>query len=319
MLSFSKNKKGSVSIAIMVLGVLFLFTGILSILSMGSLKVSGNFDDALWYGRVYANESSLENSLYFILVESFLNNYQVVLKDYSEKIGHDNVNLNEIFREKVTGTKVENFGDGVLFSFDGEDMQRVGAVGDFFRGNNAVYSFDGKSARVRAENWRTNISRVDSDGNVLLRVNYSSMINADVSFQMLGLLSLDDIVGIYCECLRSSSSDAAKICFENKFSDFDVSFEDVALQGFSSISAQPTPPTYVSGDTGSNVNVVSSLSGYAKPVSILAKLTSKDRYYINKEMKKLEFSLAFNYFEEGKSSTNLAFCPSGAETMIISS
>jgi len=312
------NKKGSISIAVMVVGTLFLFAAVLFILYTDSSRVSGDFNDVFWYGRVYANETSLENSLYFILLESFLDSYQLVLKENSEKIGKENINLNEKFREKITGMKIEDVGGGVLFTFEDKVTPTDKATGGLLKNNFIVYGFNGLSAGVIINNWKANTTRTGSDGRVLLKVNYSSKLNANVSFAQLGLLSFNDIVNIYCGCLGSSSSDIAKTCFENKFPGFDVSFENIYSQG-SSVIPSETPTTYVSGDMGSNVNVVSSVSGFAKPVNILVKLNSKDKYYINKKMKKIEFNLIFNYYEEGKSPANLAFCPSALPSLIITS
>lgn len=262
------NRKGSVSIAVMVVGTLFLFAAVLFILYTDSSRVSGDFNDVFWYGRVYANETSLENSLYFILLEHFLDNYQLVLKENSEKIGKENINFNEKFREKIT---------------DSKSYPRPAFLPGYIDDKSLVYGFNGLSAGVTIDNWKINDTRTDPDGRVLLKINYSSELSSNVSFDRLELPSFDDINRIYCECLRSSNSNFAKVCFENKFSRFDVSFGDIDLHN---------------------------IDGQDKPTRILVKLNSKDKYYINKEMKKIQFNLTFDYFSDGESSTSLEFCPS---------
>jgi hypothetical protein len=100
------------------------------------------------------------------------------------------------------------------------------------------------------------------------------------------LESFDDISEVYCRCLGLSTISAVEKCFIDDFSKFNLTFENVMPIADSS---SPNP---------------------AVPIKVVVNLESMNKYYISKDMSNIKFNLIFDYFEDGKSSDNLAFCSS---------
>lgn len=272
-----RNNKGSISILIMVIGALLIFIFLLGTLLVNSSRLTGHFNDVYSYGNVYAEQRGLENSMYFILVESFLNNYQKVLKENSENIGSEDLSLNNIFIESVSGMRVEDAKDkGIVFIFDHSYTSVDNQIIDFLKDGIPILSFNGESVNVLVENWKLNEKKLDGDGNAFLNVDYSSNLSVNVSFGMLGLSSFESINKIYCECVGAASVGLAESCFKEKFSNFDVS---------------------------------SNIDSSEQPSKVRVGLISKDEYYIEKKMDRISFNLIFDYFEEGKASKSSSFCP----------
>jgi hypothetical protein len=105
----------------------------------------------------------------------------------------------------------------------------------------------------------TGISSLKIDKNYSnINVSYSSVLNISVGFDNFGLPSFDKIELVRVLCSEGDVKDAeVKTCLESEFPMFNV--EVIKLGQM--------------------------------------KLTSKDSYYINKEMKKIEFLLFFEYTE----------------------
>jgi len=95
-----------------------------------------------------------------------------------------------------------------------------------------------------------------------LNITYSSVLNVSTGFDNFDLPSFDKIASVQVICNEGSVKDSeAKACLEQELSDFDVSI--------------------------------------VKEKQL--KLVSKDEYYVDKEMKKIEFLLSFDYTKSGSS------------------
>lgn len=89
------------------------------------------------------------------------------------------------------------------------------------------------------------------------RIRYSSVLNSSVSFDMLDLPSFDYIETHYLECVEMNNEELIKQCFIEAFPGFDI--DSTKLKSGNLI------------------------------------LISKDKYYLNKKMDKISFSLVFDY------------------------
>jgi len=269
------NKRGSISIAVMAIGTFVIFSALMFMLAINSSKIVGDFGDVYSYGGVYAEQRALENSMYFILVEQFLNNYQKVLTENSNKIGSDNIDLNKNFSEKISKIVIA----------EPQDVE----MKEFLLKKTPVFSFSGDSANIVVNGWNTN--RNNGEKGVFFNTDYYSTISANVNFKMLELMSFDEINRTYKECSALDKQISTKIaiqqCFEQKFDRFDVVLEyDINLLGESGGTPDINIPQISNPDSaGKSEN---------KERGIVT-VTSKDKYYIDKEMKNINFVLIFDY------------------------
>jgi hypothetical protein len=291
-----KNKKGALAVGVIVVMTILLFSYLFFKVITNSADIKNNLNPVLYSGYVYAEKESYENSLYLILFEDFLNSYQKVLGDSSEKIGREKIDLNESFEQEFK----ENFDRVVVDSKKFVGGGKNNSFLLFLSENNYDVKFDGNYSSVVFPEWT--VERIVSGEN-FVRSKYTSSVESSVGFEKLGLLSFNQIKGIYCECLKSLSMSDTEKCFRDEFRDFNVTFSDRFFSG-----NIPTVSGAITGGMGSSANVVSSLQGTQSPSWRVVLVKSKEKYYVDGEMKNIEFNLVFDYFEQGETLTNLNFC-----------
>lgn len=290
------NKRGEVAVGVMVIVALLLFTFLLVQINVNASSVKDSFAIVYSYGDVYAAQESMENSLYFVLLESFLNNYKKVLDENSLDIGFSTVNLNDKFKEKMNS-------DLVVFS----NYQGTNRFELFLKEKKPYITFDGESAKIVVDKWRE--EKVLRDGeNIYFNTSYGSALSSEVLFKRLELPSFDNINKIYSDCTQKITEDLIEVCFKTNLQRFDIKFEYVVQRptvsatstfGYSQPAFNANSATEsISGNlpSGSVLSpAANNLNSDNSKVYTIATLTSKDKYYINKQMQNVEFKLVFYY------------------------
>lgn len=216
MLNFRLNKKGDISVGVMVVLTIVLFVYILGAMSLDLAKISGNFDDVSNLNDVYSRQQAYETTLYFRLVEVSLNSYKGVIEENYMKIGDPSLDLNALFRANVE-TNFKKF-----------DEKMPEELKTFF-GKVDSFEFDGSNINVSISNWKVeeNLSSNKEDGS---KVFYSSSLNSSFNFNRVGLPSLNEI------------NQAQFICSEISVSEYD--FKDCLNESLPqfSFSVNPASP-----------------------------------------------------------------------------
>lgn len=259
------NKRGEVAVGVMVIVTLLLFTFLLVQINVNASNVRDSFTIVYSYGDVYTEQESIQNSMYFVLFKSFLNNYKVVLDENSQKIGFEAVNLNDKFREKLSA-------DLAAFSnYQGKNIFEL-----FLKEKKPYITFDGERAKIIIDKWST--EKVIREGdNVYFNTSYSSALSSEVLFKRLELPSFDNIDGIYNDCTKMATEEFVEICFIANFQRFDVKFDYAAQRPGESLAVPEIDPA-------------NDVKEYT-----IATFTSKDKYLIDNQMQNIVFKLVFNY------------------------
>lgn len=253
----------------MVLMTLTLFIYILAAMSLDASKISGDFMSVSLLNDFYAEQDGYENILYFRLVEISLDSYYETLNESAPKIGDaGNSDLNEIFKNKVQ----LNFKSPIEASDKIKDL------------NNGVNTFTFDGRKVSISNSLKEIEKnMSFDLNDNSKIFYLSLLNISFDLKSVDLPTFNEILEAYKFCNSSANFDNIEVCLNMKLPVFTSNIKCVAIDQF---GAQiPYPLRIVTMPNGN-------LFGDKK---CIIKLTSKDNYYINKEMKKIEFYLNFDF------------------------
>ncbi len=211
--SLKLNKRGDISVAVMVILTIVLFVYMLGAMNSDLAKVSGNFNDVLKLEQVYSNHQLAETTLYFRLVEVSLNSYKEVLEDNSMKIGDPNLDLNALFKAKVE-TNFKNY------------KGKSNEMKEFFGKVNS-FEFDGVAIKISTSilQIEENISSNKEDSS---KVYYSSSLNSSFNFNRVGLPSLDDVVIGREKCSEMTGSEETLLgCLNEEFPQFSASFNRI--------------------------------------------------------------------------------------------
>ena len=203
------GKKASISVGVMVIVTVLLFTYILISLNNSSTKISENFGIVSQLNDVYSEQQGYENTLHFRLVEVFLNSYQEVLNQNSLEIGPEQKDFNVIFNAKIYS------------NFVVQDKSIDPVLNNLFLSSHSF--FDGETATISITPWRIerNLTFNEVNGS---RIIYSSNLNSSVSFKMLELPSFDYIKKSYSECVKLEEKELISSCFTGAFSGFEIGF-----------------------------------------------------------------------------------------------
>lgn len=215
LLNFRLNKRGDISVAVMVVLTLVLFAYILAAMSSDLAKISENFNDVSNFNEFYSRQQSVETTLYFRLVEISLNSYVETLNDNSMNIGgNSNLDLDFIFRGKVEKN----------FKMVSEDTPTE--LKKLFESVNSV-NFDGKNINIGISNLKVeeNLSYDRSSGS---KIYYSPVLNSSFNMNWVGLPSFDEIALSRGACSEiTDSEENLLICLREEFPQFDVGFNRV--------------------------------------------------------------------------------------------
>ena len=159
------NKRASLEVGFMVVMALLLFIYILFAIYSQASKVSEKFNAV---SDVYSEKQGYENTLYFKLSEDFLNSYQKILSENSEKILYSSVELNRLFEDDLEAL------------FKQTDSSAPDGLKKLFASVN-YFSFDGNKFYLGLSHWNT--SRVYSN----IIINYSSELNTSIGFDNFDL------------------------------------------------------------------------------------------------------------------------------------
>lgn len=269
LLNFKLNKKGDISVAVMVILTLVLFVYVLGAMNSDLAKISGNFNDVSDITDFYARQQAVETTLYFRLVEVSLNSYVETLNENSMNIENDsNLDLNSIFR-----TKVES-------KFKNVEVEAPEEMKKLFENVDSV-GFDGKNINVVVSNIRVeeNLSYDQSSGS---KIYYSPVFNSSFSMNKVGLPSFNEIRSVLLECRKYSATDAINLCFDSKLLAFKSSAKCYSTSDLFQI------PNNLQVVEMPNQNLFS-----GKKCEI--ELKSRDSYYISKSMSQINFKLFFSY------------------------
>jgi len=200
------GKRAAISIAVMVIVTLLLFVYILFAMNVQSSTVSEDYDSIRQLNDIYSEQAGYENTLYFKLAGDFLNSYQRVLKDNSEKLGTESVSTLEGAFSADLETNFKRTDDGASDGF----KKLFSQVNSFV--------FDGHRVYVSSP-W--NVKKDYSPMNV----QYDSTLNISIGFENFGLPSFSEIEGSYLRCQESDQTEEdLKSCLEVEFSRFNVQF-----------------------------------------------------------------------------------------------
>lgn len=261
------GKRAAISVVVMVIVTLFMFISILIAINYSSSKISENFNTVSQLNDVYARQQGYENTLYFKLVESFLDSYQKVLKDNSIRIGNDNsLSLGEVFRLEVDS------------NFRKVDDDSSPTLKELFSKSDPLV-FDGENIYVKNSMFNTGKEFSVSNS----QINYVFVLNTSLGFDRLELPSFDDIIKVHSECNSSANKDNIEVCLNQKIPNFNAALECFYIDQFgvkipSSLRIIDAPNQNLMGDE-----------------ECVIKMKSRDKYYLNKNMANIEFELNFDF------------------------
>jgi len=211
--SLKLNKRGDISVAVMVILTIVLFVYVLGAMNSDLAKISGNFNDVSKLEQVYSNHQLAETTLYFRLIEVSLNSYKEVLEENSMKIGDPNLDLNALFKAKVEN----NFKN---YNGKSEEMK------EFFGKVNS-FEFDGTTIKISTPviQVEENLSSNKEDNS---KVYYSSSLNSSFNLNRIGLPGTAEIVLDYGICSEFKGyEDNLLDCLNEEFPKFTASFNRV--------------------------------------------------------------------------------------------
>jgi hypothetical protein len=207
------NKRGDISVAVMVILTIVLFVYVLGAMNSDLAKISGNFNDVSKLEQVYSNHQLAETTLYFRLMEVSLNSYKEVLEENSMKIGDPNLDLNALFKAKVE-TNFKNYNG------KSEEMK------EFFGKVNS-FEFDGTTIKISTSvlQIEENLSSNKEDNS---KVYYSSSLNSSFNLNRVGLPGIDALVISHGICSEVTDSEVSLLdCLNEEFPQFDAGYNRV--------------------------------------------------------------------------------------------
>lgn len=249
------KKRATVSILIMVMLTLVLFTYLLFSLNTNTSKISGDFELVKEVASVYSEKQGNENTVYFKLIKSFIDSYQRELSLNEDKFGiNPDFDFNQDFLFLVNASFRK-------MNFEGIESNRV--VGKIFNGS--ILSFDGDSVLVTNKFVIRREARVANKNGIL-----ESALDSNVSlgFDKLELYSFDEIRRVYENCTAINNQLSVKIaiknCFKNNLKNFNFEVD---------MKNDPTSKTKKIGKIDA---------------------TSKSKYFIDNKMENIRFVLKFD-------------------------
>jgi len=259
---FAFGKRADVSSIVLVFLCLTLFMTMLSLINLNKNKIEVQMSAVYYMGESYSGAESFKNSVHAALAESFLDSYQKVLAEQSSKFGKENfVDIKSSFGRfvEVGFQKLLNDHYLVRYNYETEDEKQKDKIGSYFfvkPSSRYEYNYSSNGIVYRFFGWKDNYT-IGSSQKTLLKVDYTSDLNISVEFKKLGLPDFDEINFYYNNCKEVGNNDTSKIrdCLQEELRNFDVSL----------------------------------LSADEKKFAIV----SRDKYYVDNEMKRIVFELSF--------------------------
>ena len=259
LISKTTNKRGDISIVILVFLVVFVVSASLFVFVTSSLKENVKISGAAIVDKVKLQENSVKFHIKQVGEKSVIKTYKEIINN-KEYIGDTvilvnniepefkllNENLNENFKTKFINNFKSEFES---YNFEGDYLKNIQSI---IYNNLFDIGFNGEIL-VFSENKQEFYEHSDE-----IQVTYQPIIKLEFNFTKIGIESFEKIYSVKEQCKNEQNAELIKQCFDNNLINFNTSVIE---------KEKPNKEKY-----------------------FLITLTSKKEFLINDKFEKIEFS-----------------------------